>query len=50
MSNRNYVREVYAVFLSLRLLVAIKGPRCFLEQVTLLLLLRTGWFQERIRA
>ena len=27
-----------------------KGPRCFLEQETLLLLLSTGWFQERIRA
>jgi len=28
----------------------IKGPRCFLEQETLPLLLRTGWFQEQIRA
>ena len=28
---------------------AIKGPRCFLEQETLPLLLSTGWFQERIR-
>jgi len=28
----------------------IKGPRCFLEQETLLSLLSTGWFQERIRA
>ena len=28
----------------------IKGPRCFLEQHTLPVLLRTGWFQERIRA
>ena len=28
----------------------IKGPRCFLEQETLPLLLSTGWFQERIRA
>ena len=28
----------------------IKGPRCFLDQDTLPLLLRTGWFQERIRA
>ena len=28
----------------------IKGPRCFLEQGTLPLLLSTGWFQERIRA
>jgi len=28
----------------------IKGHRCFLEQETLLLLLTTGWFQERIRA
>ena len=27
----------------------IKGPRCFLEQETLPLLLSTGWFQERIR-
>jgi len=27
-----------------------KGPRCFLEQETLPLLLSTGWFQERIRA
>ena len=27
----------------------IKGPRCFLEQETLLLLLSTGWFQEQIR-
>ena len=26
----------------------IKGPRCFLEQETLPLLLSTGWFQERI--
>ena len=29
---------------------AIKGPRCFLKQETLPLLLTTGWFQERIRA
>ena len=28
----------------------IKGPRCFLEQETLHLLLSTGWFKERIRA
>ena len=28
----------------------IKGPRCFLEQETVPLLLSTGWFQERIRA
>ena len=28
----------------------IKGSRCLLEQETLPLLLRTGWFQERIRA
>ena len=28
----------------------IKGPRCFLDQETLPLLLSTGWFQERIRA
>ena len=28
----------------------IKGPRFFLEQETLPLLLRTGWFQEQIRA
>ena len=28
----------------------IKGPRCFLEQETLPLVLSTGWFQERIRA
>ena len=28
----------------------IQGPRCFLEQETLPLLLSTGWFQERIRA
>ena len=28
----------------------IKGPRCFLEQETLPLLLSTGWFQERNRA
>ena len=27
----------------------IKGPHCFLEQETLLSLLSTGWFQERIR-
>jgi len=26
------------------------GPRCFLEQEALPLLLSTGWFQERIRA
>ena len=26
-----------------------KGPRCFLEQETLPLLLSTGWFQESIR-
>jgi len=26
----------------------IKGPRCFLEQQSLPLLLSTGWFQERI--
>jgi len=25
---------------------SIKGPRCFLEQETLPLLLSTGWFQE----
>ena len=29
---------------------AIKGPRCFIEQETLPLLLSTGWFQELIRA
>ena len=29
---------------------SIKGPRRFLEQETLPLLLSTGWFQERIRA
>ena len=28
----------------------IKGPRCFLEQETLPVLLSTGWSQERIRA
>jgi len=28
----------------------IKGPRCFLEQETLPLLLSTGWFQEQIQA
>ena len=28
----------------------IKGPRCFLDQETLPLLLSTGWFQERIQA
>jgi len=28
----------------------IKGPRCFLEQETLPLLLSTGWFQELILA
>ena len=28
----------------------IKGPRCFLEQETLPLLMSTGWFQEQIRA
>jgi len=28
----------------------IKGPRCFLEQETLTLLLSTGSFQERFRA
>ena len=28
----------------------IKGPRCFLEQETLPLLLSTGCFQERIQA
>ena len=27
----------------------IKGPRCFLEQETLPILLSTGWFQERSR-
>ena len=27
-----------------------RPPRCFLEQETLLSLLSTGWFQERIRA
>ena len=27
---------------------AIKGTRCFLEQETLSLLHRSGWFQERI--
>ena len=31
-------------------LTPIKGPRCFLEQETLPLLLSTGWLQERIRA
>jgi len=29
---------------------SIKGPRCFLEQETLPLLLSTGWFQELFRA
>ena len=28
----------------------IKGPRSFLVQETLPLMLSTGWFQERIRA
>ena len=28
----------------------IKGPRCYLEQDTLPLLLSTGWFQKGIRA
>ena len=28
----------------------IKGPRCFLEQETLPLLLSNGWFQEQIQA
>ena len=28
----------------------IKGPRCFLEQETVPLLLSTGWFQEQIQA
>ena len=28
----------------------IKGPRCFLEQETLPLLMSTCWFQEQIRA
>ena len=28
----------------------IKGPRCFLEEETLPLLLTTCWFEERIRA
>jgi len=28
----------------------IKGPRCFLEQETLPVMLSTGWFQERIQA
>ena len=27
----------------------MKGPRCFLEQETLPLMLSTGWFQEQIR-
>ena len=27
----------------------IKTPRCFIEHETLLSLLSTGWFQERIR-
>jgi len=27
-----------------------RGPRCFIEQDALPLLLSTGWFQERIRA
>ena len=27
----------------------ITGPRCFLAQETLPVLLSTGWFQERIR-
>ena len=27
-----------------------EGPRCFLEQETLPLLLSTGWFHEWIRA
>ena len=29
---------------------SIKGPRCFLDQETLPLLLSTGWFQGRFRA
>ena len=28
----------------------IKGPRCFLEQEMLHLLLSTGWFQKQFRA
>ena len=38
-------RNVEVVFSS-----PIKGPRCFLEQETLPLLLSPGWFQERIGA
>ena len=30
--------------------MGIKGPRCFIKQETLPLLLSTGWFQERITA
>ena len=30
--------------------VPVQGPRCFIEQETLPLLLSTGWFQEWIRA
>ena len=42
-------RLVIGGYLSVVRLSPIKGPRCFLEQETLLSLLRTGWFQERIR-
>ena len=38
-------RNVEVVGLSL-----IRGPRCFVEQETLPLLLSTGWFQEEIQA
>ena len=36
-------RNVEVVGLSI-----IKGPRCFLQQETLPVLVSTGWFQERI--
>jgi len=30
--------------------IPVQGPRCFIEQETLPLLLSTGWFQEWILA
>ena len=48
--NLNDLTKCTTVNLSVMSSSPIKGPRCFLEQETLLSLLSTGWFQERIRA
>jgi len=46
--EKTHTKPISVLFM--RNTIKTKGPRCFLEQETLPLLLSTGWFQERIRA